>query len=205
MAVGKAALRYAHKWITHGARLHEFGNQCALPLPVRLGGDAAQFPLGDGIVAPGRERKKQQLLLNVRRQIEQIDDLAYAGARYVAGPREFGVTADGAVAKHLIQAERQSHEPADARHTALNQGLGGDPLRVGDAQRDSSARDSDALDCDEQLLLILQANRELIAVSRPGDLLYVLAYVAAGAVRHDAIEIVSGQRLPNAVSVPALR
>ena len=113
-------------------------------LRVRLSGDAAQFALCNGSVSFCGERKGQQLFLNIRREIQQMDHLADARNRNVAGQLEFGVTAHHAVARHFI-GPGPEHEPADSWNAAVQQGLGRRPLRDGDAERNSSTRDADAL------------------------------------------------------------
>jgi hypothetical protein len=72
----------------------------------------------DRIAATYSGRKEQKSFLEIRSQEDQIENLADAGAGHMSELSQLGVVADLAGTYQLVEAHGQSHEAADAGHTA---------------------------------------------------------------------------------------
>jgi hypothetical protein len=83
----------------------------ALPGPVRLGRDRPQLPLRHRFPFSSHQRQEQDRLLNIRREVQQVDDLAHPGAGDLA---EFGDVCEVghlAAAHEVLEPDRQRHQP----------------------------------------------------------------------------------------------
>jgi len=89
-----------------------------LPVQVRLGHDAWELAFGDGVSAFDCSWQEEDLLLNLRGQVQQIHDLADARPADVAEPGEVRVAPNRALAQERIEADREGHQAGDARDAA---------------------------------------------------------------------------------------
>ena len=89
----------------------------SLLLPLGFRHDAADVARRRGVPAFQPGRREQNLLLNVRRQEEQVHDLRDARPACVTQSRDLGLVLDLASTDELVKVVRQSEEPGEARRT----------------------------------------------------------------------------------------
>src|ERR1700722_1632266 len=84
--------------------------------PVDGANDAPQVSL---VEAPDG-RHKEDLFLNVRREIEQLHDLSHAGSRHPAPAGQFRIIPNLFLSQQSLKPDGQSHEPGDSGNRAAN-------------------------------------------------------------------------------------
>jgi len=90
--------------------------------PFGFGGDGANLPLLDRVSACFDRRQEQDLLLNVKGEIQEVHDLRHPRPRDVAQPRQVGVVAHLALRQQPLETNGQRHEPGDPGHTPKRDG-----------------------------------------------------------------------------------
>ena len=77
-----------------------------LTVPVEYGGNRPQISLIDPITAVGCVGKAKDILLDVRSEIEEIHDLGYPGAGYIAETGKICIVLNLASSDQILKANR---------------------------------------------------------------------------------------------------
>tara|TARA_Y100001933_G_scaffold264270_1_gene329134 strand:- start:54 stop:335 length:282 start_codon:yes stop_codon:yes gene_type:complete len=84
--------------------------------PVRVGNDASEISLRHRI-SPHLDRlHEQDLLLNVRGQVQQVHDLRHTRLRDLGEVSQLRLVRHNAVHDQLVESDGQSHELRDSGH-----------------------------------------------------------------------------------------
>ncbi len=86
----------------------------------------------DDTVQTGKRRwKEEQLFLNLRGELSQLQDLAEPRPAHLSGLGQFPVVSNRAVRHQTFEVNGQSHEAAEARRAALRLALFFSPAYAG--------------------------------------------------------------------------
>jgi hypothetical protein len=67
--------------------------------------------------------KKEQLFLNLRREMIQLQDLAEPSVAHMPGLGQLPIVSDRASGNQIFEANRERHQAADPRRTAFGRSL----------------------------------------------------------------------------------
>lgn len=97
-------------------RLISTSPQETLTAPIDLSRDGPKFMLGHRVSAARDRRHKEDGLLQVGREVQEIHDLRHAGAGDVTNGSEVRLRAHRSFPNEAIEPDRQCHQPRDPGH-----------------------------------------------------------------------------------------
>src|SRR5438270_6564355 len=115
---------------TATSRLLEGAEEFFLLLPIEHAGYQAYVSLEHTVRAFEGGRKKQQLFLNIRRQLGQLQDLAQPRPAHMPHLGQFPIVANRAIGDQGFEPEGQRHQTADAWDACRTQAFPGPALHA---------------------------------------------------------------------------